>query len=130
MADRGHSQKGPEPNELNSLHVDVRKAEEEFNTLSRELSNNSRKSTGSTAAAHDPEKGVDVDEERFDLREYLTSSNDANQKAGIKHKVNLEFQFLGDLLITCLQNVGVVWEKLKVEVAGGLDSKVTTFFIL
>ena len=79
-------------NEINSLPIDVRRAEEEFNTLSRQLSNRStnsiRKSTDSFHAS-DPEKGlpVDADEEYFDLREYLTSSNDANQKAGIKHKV-------------------------------------------
>ena len=93
MADRGHSEKRPSPdsrsvNEINSSHIDVRRAEEEFNTLSRQLSNRSvntiRKSTDSS---HDPEKGLDVDEEYFNLREYLTSSNDANQKAGIRHKV-------------------------------------------
>jgi len=98
MTDRGRSGDGPswpEPtsvNELISSHIDVRRAEEEFDTLSRQLSNRSAnsigKSTGSTATAHDPEKGLDADQERFDLREYLTSSNDANQKAGIKHKVN------------------------------------------
>lgn len=90
MADRGHSENGLSPDPtyvdvVNSLHIDVRRAEEEFNTLSRQLSNNSvRKSTDSF---HDPEKGLDVDEEYFNLREYLTSSNDANQKAGIRHKV-------------------------------------------
>ncbi|KAF8807904.1 hypothetical protein BYT27DRAFT_7189991 [Phlegmacium glaucopus] len=115
MADRHRSENGqrwPEPtsvSELNSSHIDVRRAEEEFNTLSRQLSNRSansiRKSTDSTNV-HDPEKGLDADQEYFDLREYLTSSNDANQKAGIKHK-----------------NVGVVWDNLQVDVAGGLDSK-------
>ena len=37
----------------------------------------------------DVEKGIvsKHSEEHFDLREYLTSSNDANQAAGIKHKV-------------------------------------------
>lgn len=91
MADRGHSENRPSwpdstsVNEVNSLHIDVRRAEEEFNALSRQLSNNTiRKSTDSF---RDPEKGLDADEEHFNLREYLTSSNDANQKAGIRHKV-------------------------------------------
>ena len=94
MADRGRSENRPSRpdstsvNEVDSLHIDVRRAEEEFNTLSRQLSNRSadtiRKSTDSF---HDLEKGLDADEEYFNLREYLTSSNDANQKAGIRHKV-------------------------------------------
>jgi hypothetical protein len=79
-------------NEVNSesSHIDVHKAEEEFYTLSRQLSNKSantiRKSTDSY---RDPEleKGLDENEELFNLREYLTSSNDANQRAGIRHKV-------------------------------------------
>ena len=95
MADRGHSEKrlSPDPtsvtvNEVNSSHIDVRRAEEEFNTLSRQLSNRSANSIRkSIDSSHDPEKGLDADEEYFNLREYLTSSNDANQKAGIKHKV-------------------------------------------
>lgn len=93
MADRGRSENRPWPdstsvNEVNSFQIDVRRAEEEFNTLSHQLSNRSadtiRKSTDSF---HDPEKGLDAEEEYFNLREYLTSSNDANQKAGIRHKV-------------------------------------------
>jgi ATP-binding cassette subfamily G (WHITE) protein 2 (SNQ2) len=88
MADRGRSENRPDSttvNEVNSLPIDVRRAEEEFNTLSRQLSANTiRKSSESF---HDPEKGLDADEEYFNLREYLTSSNDANQNAGIRHKV-------------------------------------------
>ena len=135
MADRGHSERpswleSASINELNSSHIDVRRAEEEFNTLSRQLSNRSansiRNTTDSTTTVRDPEKGLD-EEERFDLREYLTSSNDANQKAGIRHKVKSEPQSLGHVLIAYFQNVGVVWENLQVEVAGGLDSKVATF---
>jgi ATP-binding cassette, subfamily G (WHITE), member 2, SNQ2 len=39
-------------------------------------------------AINDLEKGRSEEEtERFDLREYLTSSNDDYQQAGIKHKV-------------------------------------------
>lgn len=93
MADRGHSENRPWPdstsvNEVNSSHINVRRAEEEFNTLSRQLSNRSANTIRkSTVSSHDPEKGLEEDEEIFNLREYLTSSNDANQKAGIKHKV-------------------------------------------
>ena len=86
MAYRVRSENRPSPdskstsvNEVNSLHIDVRRAEEEFNTLSRQLSNNTI-----TDSFHDAER---ADEEYFNLREYLTSSNDANQKAGIRHKV-------------------------------------------
>lgn len=94
MADRSHSGNSPSwPQSTsldeNSSHIDVRRAEDEFNVLSRQLSNKSTSSIRkSTQLSHDPEKGIDADEEgRFDLREYLTSSNDANQKAGISHKV-------------------------------------------
>lgn len=99
------------PQETSSHHVDVARAESAFNDLSRQLTIRSEaamsttKSTDSTAATKDVEKGTDSD--RFDLHEYLTASNDANQRAGIKHK-----------------NVGVVWENLQVEVAGGMNSKI------
>ena len=90
MADRGHSEnRSPDPtsvNEVNSLPIDVLRAEEDFNTLSRQLTKRSANSIRKSIDS-DPEKGLDVDEEYFNLREYLTSSNDANQKAGIKHKV-------------------------------------------
>ena len=56
----------------------------------------------------DLEKGYDEDrQETFDLREYLTSSNDAKSAAGIKHK-----------------HVGVTWEDLEVLGIGGGDNKV------
>ncbi|KAF9010854.1 ABC-2 type transporter-domain-containing protein [Cyathus striatus] len=88
-------------------HVNVTEAEAQFNALSRQLSQRSQAANSdSTAAGNDLEKGSPKDGGRFDLREYLTSSNDANQKAGIKHK-----------------HVGVVWEDLQVEVIGGLNNK-------
>lgn len=117
---------------LQDHHVDVERAEAEFNELSRQLSRRSEiarsgsKSSGSTAASGDVEKGVDKDDDRFDLREYLTTSNDAHQKAGIKHKVDFSLILLGLPLnfLFIRQNVGVVWEDLQVEVAGGMDNKV------
>ncbi|PPQ79877.1 hypothetical protein CVT25_002933 [Psilocybe cyanescens] len=96
-----------------SQHVDVIRAQEQFNELSRQLSKRSEaarnrtKSTESNAIGQDIEKGPASADDHFDLREYLTSSNDANQNAGIKHK-----------------NVGVVWNDLYVKVAGGMDSKI------
>ena len=58
-----------------------------------------------------PGEGRDGDrQETFDLREYLTSSNDANAAAGIKHK-----------------HVGVTWEDLEVSGIGGDDNKVGYF---
>ncbi|RDB26527.1 ABC transporter G family member 11 [Hypsizygus marmoreus] len=94
-------------------HVDVARAEAEFNALSRHLTTKSQteanwKSELSTSTV-DVEKEAQQqkdDEERFDLRDYLSSSNDANQRAGIKHK-----------------HVGVVWEDLQVDVMGCLDHK-------
>jgi len=68
-----------------SHHVDVEQAEAVFNDLARQLSRRSE-SSASTAAVRDLEKDGDA-VARFDLREYLSSSNDANQQAGIKHKV-------------------------------------------
>lgn len=92
--------------EIDAHHVDVREAEQTFNELSKTLSRRSEKANKHDSAisnVSDPEKA----EEPFDLREYLTSSNDANQSAGIKHK-----------------HVGVTWENLQVEVNGGADFKV------
>ncbi|ESK96125.1 pleiotropic drug resistance abc transporter [Moniliophthora roreri MCA 2997] len=100
--------------------VDIQRAERQFEELSRQLSIRSNlgkkgdkqqwhQSTHSVASVYstDLEKGSDPDAASvFDLREYLTSSNDANQQAGIKHK-----------------HVGVTWEGLRVDVVGGADSK-------
>ncbi|KAJ7269337.1 ABC-2 type transporter-domain-containing protein [Mycena haematopus] len=86
--------------------TDVAQAKEEFNALSRQLTQRSQEnlpSGATTRAASDVEK-ASTEEPPFDLREYLTSSNDAQQQAGIKH-------------------VGVTWDDLEVKVAGGLDSK-------
>ena len=101
-------------------HVDVEQAERTFNELSRALSRRSvtgqtvtKKSskTESTSSYNgkDVEKGGDAGEGEapFDLREYLRSSYDANQDAGLKSK-----------------HVGVTWEGLKVDVFGGADYKV------
>ena len=73
--------------------IDVIRAEQEFNELSRQFSGRGEDSEGkwdetsaSTVHGKDVEKGEDKSD-AFDLRDYLTSSNDANQEAGIKHKV-------------------------------------------
>lgn len=99
--------------------VNIEKAENSFNELSRQLTQgtvvdddreheDSRVPTAvGIRTTVDLEKAeVDL-EQPFDLREYLTSSNDANDRAGIKHK-----------------HVGVVWEDFHVDVLGGSDFKV------
>jgi len=102
-----------EPEADNGHHIDIRSAEATFNQLSRALTQQSierRSSPSSSGNEKDPEKGGhpgDSQEEPFDLREYLSSSNDANQSAGIKHK-----------------HVGVTWENLQVEVFGSADFKI------
>jgi ATP-binding cassette, subfamily G (WHITE), member 2, SNQ2 len=90
--------------------VDIRQAEAEFNQLQRFLSNDDHsQSPKPEHLPKDLEKASDDEieaEERFDLREYLTSSNDASQAAGIKHK-----------------HVGVTWQDLEVTGIGGEDNK-------
>ncbi|KAG5652201.1 hypothetical protein H0H81_005936 [Sphagnurus paluster] len=111
--------------------VDVSNAEQQFNDLARQLSVRSQEvnrkrsdlTTTTVVSRRDIEKAIPKTDETppFDLREYLSASNDANQAAGIKHK-----------------HIGVLWEDLQVHVAGGLNHKlyvgtlggaVTTFFI-
>ena len=95
-------------------HVDVQRAEDIFNELSRQLSKRSSDDLNRTRTVSPAYQGKDLEklgvdgEERFDLREYLQSSNDAHQSAGIKHK-----------------HVGVTWEDLQVDVFGGFDFKVS-----
>ncbi|TFK56519.1 hypothetical protein OE88DRAFT_1649845 [Heliocybe sulcata] len=118
LRSRSHSSGGPTPAEddrtlneerevqgygLSDLRiqmVDVNRAEATFDELSRRLS---RKSV---QEEKDLEKGPGG-EDGFDLREYLSSSNDAHQQAGVQHK-----------------HVGVTWEDLEVRVYGGADSKI------
>jgi hypothetical protein len=86
--------------------VNIEEAKEEFRQLERQLS---KKSHGSTSRPSDNEleKGAGEQGGAFDLREYLSSTNDANAAAGIKHK-----------------HVGVTWQDLEVRVLGGVDYKV------
>jgi ATP-binding cassette, subfamily G (WHITE), member 2, SNQ2 len=99
--------------------VDIAHAEAAFNDLSHQLSKSSQaareivrtNTIDSITKAKDVEKADEVDE-TFDLRDYLTSSNDANAQAGIKHK-----------------HVGVTWEDLQVDVVGGVGSKVNKLFV-
>ncbi|KAK2460203.1 hypothetical protein APHAL10511_007794 [Amanita phalloides] len=92
--------------------VDIARAEEEFYALSRQLTargeaeeEKASQLTFSARAGNDVEK-ANHEPDVFDLREYLASSNDANQRAGIRHK-----------------HVGVTWEDLQVKVPGGIDAK-------
>jgi ATP-binding cassette subfamily G (WHITE) protein 2 (SNQ2) len=134
--EKQHTPGSTTPNTLISQQVDVAQAEAEFNALSRQLTKRSElarqqsKSQSSVTATlqQDVEKARVDEFDRFDLREYLTSSNDANQKAGIKHKVCsvVTLRLMG-LISRALQHVGVVWEDLQVEVMGGINSKVMKF---
>lgn len=69
--------------------VDVAQAEQDFNALSRQLTQHSLRKAQSTATrtASDVEKADGEADEPFDLRDYLSSSNDAQQQAGIKVRV-------------------------------------------
>ncbi|KAJ6623060.1 hypothetical protein B0H10DRAFT_818066 [Mycena sp. CBHHK59/15] len=79
--------------------VDVAKAEEEFNTLARQLTRQSNPATKTQSYGTDSdiEKGGD-EIEPFDLREYLTTSNDTQQQAGIKAR----FMFYASIVALCL----------------------------
>lgn len=100
-----------------SSQVNVSRAERAFNALERVTSTTSRKELQRTSSyknekrdlgSYDEEKGeLPPSEQPFDLREYLSSSNDKASAAGLKHK-----------------HVGVTWEDLQVEVNGGIDYKV------
>ena len=90
--------------------VAVEQAEDDFSQVQQALCTPqvAAKVTRQDSSSIDLEKGHDRNQqEAFDLREYLTSSNDANAAAGIKHK-----------------HVGVTWEDLEVLGIGGEDNKV------
>lgn len=103
--------------------VDVSRAEAEFNSFARELAEESKLERAESLKSHrhdtfgkkstdsDVEGGLDDEEAPFDLREYLSSSNDRNQAAGLMHK-----------------HVGVTWENLQVDVFGGVNFKVSFSF--
>ncbi len=99
-----------------SHHVDIAGAEAQFNELQRVLSIRSLQGasepTDRSSTERDPEKG-EKREEGFDLRAYLTSSNDAHEKAGLAHK-----------------HVGVTWENLQVDGIGGAGHKVGLALLL
>jgi hypothetical protein len=96
--------------------VNVERAENSFHELSRQLTqgtavdeeHGAEDTRVRTSIAKDVEKGAFDLEQPFDLREYLTSSNDANESAGIKHK-----------------HVGVLWDDFHVDVVGSSDFKVS-----
>lgn len=96
-------------------HVVVAQAEDEFSRIEQSLHTPKAadKVVHQDSGSTDLEKGHDeTRQETFDLREYLTSSNDANSAAGIRHK-----------------HVGVTWEDLEVLGIGGEENKVRHFMV-
>lgn len=91
----------PIPSSDSEHHVHVAAAESQFIQLQRALSARTRRSS-----SEDVEKG-DLPAAGFDLRAYLTSSNDEAERAGLAHK-----------------HVGVTWENLQVVGIGGDGHKV------
>jgi ATP-binding cassette subfamily G (WHITE) protein 2 (SNQ2) len=88
-----------------SGHGDIYKVNADFHALERSLSEHK---TSVEKLPEDLEKGdVGPAEKPFDLRDYLSSANDAGSQAGIKHK-----------------HVGVTWEDLEVVGFGGVGTKV------
>lgn len=102
-------------NDASRSRVDIRRAEAEFTRLQRQFTihDDSDRAQSSTPQPKRLPKDLEKapsegeEEEPFDLREYLSSSNDASQAAGIKHK-----------------HVGVTWDDLQVTGIGGEDNKV------
>jgi hypothetical protein len=104
---------GKPPSNTSTLwqdHVFVAQAEGDFSRVEQSLQTPrvAEKVVQRDSGSTDLEKGHDEErQETFDLREYLTSSNDANSAAGIKHK-----------------HVVVTWEDLEVLGIGGQGNKV------
>jgi ATP-binding cassette subfamily G (WHITE) protein 2 (SNQ2) len=91
-----------------SGQIDVVQAEADFHQLERSLSRYTNQSI--EKSPQDLEKANNESAEiPFNLREYLSSANDASAEAGIKHK-----------------HVGVTWEDVEVTVVGGTGHKVCT----
>lgn len=106
-----HGDATPLPAVADAHHVDITDATAQFNELQRVLSVRSQQAASERTQStngKDLEKGGNNDEEAFDLRAYLTSSNDQTQAAGIAHK-----------------HVGVTWENLHVAGFGGAGHKVS-----
>lgn len=107
--DSPYSEK-PEP--TRGGHVDVKAAKDAFFALEVTAANSYE---GSESSQNEKEKGRNTkddniekgDPDRFDLKDYLHSSNSANEEAGIAHK-----------------HVGVTWQQLGVVVPGGSEQKV------
>jgi len=84
-------------------HVNVQQAKKDFAELGRQFS----RTSVTSSSPRDVEKGPPSEsEDPFDLRDYMTSTHDANTSAGIRHK-----------------HVGVTWKDLTVEVPN-MGSKV------
>ncbi|KAM5536016.1 hypothetical protein V8D89_010274 [Ganoderma adspersum] len=102
----------PLPAATDAHHVDITEATAQFNELQRVLSVRSQQADSESERTRsingkDLEKDGNHDAEAFDLRAYLSSSNDQSQAAGISHK-----------------HVGVTWDNLQVSGFGGAGHKI------
>ena len=87
----------------------IAQAERDFGLVEQSLNTDKASFPGSDSVDLERGRGEDP-QETFNLREYLTSSNDESSAAGIKHK-----------------HVGVTWEDLEVSAIGGEQNKVRHF---
>ncbi|GAA5893100.1 hypothetical protein JCM6882_003886 [Rhodosporidiobolus microsporus] len=92
-------------------HVDVRKAEAQYESLRRELSRCSSQHRTS-AGQRDPEKGDADSQASFDLTKFLQGEQAEADAAGFKRKA-----------------LGVVWENFNVQGAGGGDKMIIQTFL-
>ncbi|GAA5843719.1 hypothetical protein JCM11251_003474 [Rhodosporidiobolus azoricus] len=96
---------------LEEEHVDVRKAQEQFESLRRELSRRSSQYRAQEGK-RDPEKGETDSQASFDLTKFLQGEQAEADAAGFKRKA-----------------LGVVWENFNVQGAGGGDKMLIQTFL-
>ncbi|GAA6042344.1 hypothetical protein JCM8097_003859 [Rhodosporidiobolus ruineniae] len=92
-------------------HVDVRKAEDQFEQLRRQLSRHSSQHVNQTGQRDIEKEAGSNNSSQFDLLAYLQGEVNESDEAGLKRKA-----------------LGVSWEKLRVVGAGGEKMHIQTFF--
>ncbi|KAG5220332.1 pleiotropic drug resistance ABC transporter [Salix suchowensis] len=119
----GREEENIPQNEIDAHHVDVASAERTFNELSRTMSIRTQVERSGVIKTKSQEtmwwarrrESYRGSRGTLDLREYLTSSNDANQSAGIKHKVGFHrfsnVSFTEIFTISTSESRGTTWSK-------------------